>query len=467
MSAGSVESIQRTEVAIVGAGLAGLMAARRLAEAGIPLLVLEARDRVGGRTYTRAARDGTLLDLGGQWVGPTQHRVLSLAKELGATTFRTFDAGKNIQYRQGQLATYSGAIPTVDRVASADLMEAMLNLNIMAGEVPLEAPWQAPFASEWDSQTVATWCRANLSSSEARWLLDLAVQAIFSVEPRDLSLLHLLFYIRSAGSLIELLGVSGGAQESRFHHGAQTLASKMAEALGERVLLSRPVHSIIQDKTGVQVIADGARVLAQEVIVSIPPALAGRLRYQPALPGYRDHLTQRIPMGAVIKVQCLYPEPFWRGAELSGQTCSDHGAVRITFDNTPEAGIPGVLLGFIEGDEARIWGRRSLEDRSKAVVECLQRYFGPQAAQPLEYVEQCWIDEEYSRGGYAGYMPPGVWTAYGDALREPIGRLHWASTETATIWNGYMDGALQSGERVAAEVAAHLGVGLAGGLVER
>jgi monoamine oxidase len=168
-------------------------------------------------------------------------------------------------------------------------------------------------------------------------------------------------------------------------------------------------------------------------------------------------------MGTIIKVQCLYPDPFWRAAGLTGQATSDSGAVRITFDNSPEQGTPGVLLGFIDGEQGRIWGRQSRENRRAAVLDRLVRYFGKEAGNPIEYMEQCWAEEEYIRGGYAGYMPPGVWTAYGAALREPIGPIHWAGTETATVWSGYMDGALQSGERAAAEVAADLGVSLATG----
>jgi monoamine oxidase len=166
-------------------------------------------------------------------------------------------------------------------------------------------------------------------------------------------------------------------------------------------------------------------------------------------------------MGTIIKVQCLYPDPFWRAAGLTGQTCSDSGAVRITFDNTPDQGVPGVLLGFIEGEQGRIWGRQSRENRRAAVLDCMVHDFGKEAGTPVEYIEHSWAEEEYIRGGYAGYMPPGVWTSYGAALRDPIGPIHWAGTETATIWNGYMDGALQSGERAAAEVASELGVSLA------
>jgi monoamine oxidase len=449
---------RHADVAIIGAGLAGLMAARELAAAGVSVCVLEARDRVGGRIWTRPASDGTLLDVGGQWIGPTQQRMNRLVAELGIETFKTWDIGENVQYRGGERLTYSGAIPTTDALVAGDVMEALLALNMMAMRVPLESPWTAPDAAAWDSQTFATWIDANVSAPGARTLLELAIQAVFSAEPRDLSLLHVLFYIRSAGGLMDLLGVTGGAQETRFTTGAQPVANRLADALGDRVVLNARVHTIVQDDTGAQIISDALRLSCARVIVALPPTLAGRLHYRPALPGLRDQLTQRMPMGTVVKVQCIYPTPFWRDAALTGQASSDVGAVRITFDNSPADSSRGVLLGFVEGDEGRVFGQRSPQERRAAVLECFVRYFGAQAGQPLDYIEQSWAEEEYTRGCYAGYMPPGVWTMYGAALRAPIGRIHWAGTETATHWNGYMDGAVQSGERVAAEVLAALGI---------
>lgn len=447
---------RHADVGIIGAGLAGLMAARELAAAGVSVCVLEARDRVGGRTWTRPASDGTLLDVGGQWIGPTQQRMNRLVAELGIETFKTWDIGENVQYRGGERHTYSGAIPTTDPLVAGDVMEALLTLNMMAMRVPLETPWTASDAAAWDSQTFATWIDANVSAPGARTLLELAIQAVFSAEPRDLSLLHVLFYIRSAGGLMDLLGVTGGAQETRFITGAQTVANRLADALGDHVVLGARVHTIIQDDAGAQIISDTLVLSCARVIVALPPTLAGRLHYRPALPGLRDQLTQRMPMGTVYKVQCIYPMPFWRDAALTGQASSDTGAVRITFDNSPSDGSRGVLLGFVEGDEGRVFGQRSPQERRAAVLECFVRYFGAQAGQPLDYVEQSWAEEEYTRGCYAGYMPPGVWTMYGAALRAPIGRIHWAGTETATHWNGYMDGAVQSGERVAAEILATL-----------
>ena len=449
-------SRRQADVVIVGAGLAGLAAARTLVAAGVETLVLEARDRVGGRTYTTPAQDGTQLDLGGQWIGPSQHHIAALAAEVGAQTFSTYDSGDNIEYRAGVRSVYAGAIPMQDPSAMMELVEVMLELNMLAQEVPVEAPWLAARAQEWDAQTAATWLANNVASPVARMWLTLAIQAVFSCEPRDLSLLHVLFYIHAAGSLNELISVTRGAQETRFVEGAQTVSTRVAAELGGRVILSAPVHTIVQGEDWVRVESDALVVTARKVIIALPPTLAGRLRYRPPLPALRDQLTQRVPMGTVIKVQCLYERPFWRNEGLSGQVASDSGIIRVTYDNSPESATPGILLGFIEGDEARIWSRKSPAERRHAALACLSGYFGEQAGHPYDYVEQNWAEEEYSRGCYAGFMPTGVWTMYGEALRAPIGHLHWAGTETATAWNGYMDGAVQSGQRAAAEVLAAL-----------
>ena len=463
-----------TEVAIVGGGLAGLACARELVKAGRDCVVLEARERVGGRTLNATLPNGHPIEIGGQWVGPTQDRLLALAAELGVGTYKTYDTGQYIDYRNGVAAPYGGfedpsgaganRIPPTDPSAAAEAGEVIERLNMMAAEVPPEAPWTATSAAEWDSQTFQSWMDANMGTPGGKALVTLAIEAVFSAQPRDLSLLHVLFYIRSAGNLNNLINTGNGAQDSRFHGGSQLVSIRAAQALGGRVLLGSRVDQIAQDNAGVTLEGTGFTVRARECVVAVPPALAARIRYAPELPALRDQLTQRMPMGSVIKLMCVYERPFWRDATLTspdglaGQATSDTGPVKITFDNSPDGASPayGVLLGFIEGSDGRVWSAKTPDERRAAAIECFTRYFGEAAGNPLAYLEQDWQQEEFSRGGYGGMFAPGGWLDFGRALVEPVGRIHWAGTETSPIWNGYMDGAVRSGERAAAAVLARL-----------
>jgi monoamine oxidase len=444
------------DVAVVGAGLAGIAAARAVEQGGASVVLVEARERVGGRLESIAIDDGKWVDVGGQWIGPTQDRVEALSRSLGHETFPTYAHGENVVEFGAKLIRYRGTIPRLAPHVLADVGQAMLRLNRMASRVPREAPWDAPRALQWDSQTTWSWMRRNMATKSGRTMLELAVKAVWAAMPADVSLLHLLFYISSAGSLELLLDTEGGAQQDRFVEGAQNLAAKAAGELGGEVVLGSPVRRVEHTGDGVTVRSDKAVVRARRAIVAIPPTLAGRIAYDPPLPGYRDQLTQRFPMGACIKCLAFYEEPFWRADGLSGSAVSDPGPLSIIFDNSPPDGSPGIVVGFLEGHWARELGRVSAEARRAAVLESLARLFGPRAAHPEQYLERNWVEEEWSRGCYVGYTAPGVLTAYGPAIRAPIGPIHWAGTETATVWNGYMDGAIQSGERAAREVLAAL-----------
>jgi monoamine oxidase len=448
------------DVVVVGAGLAGLTAARELTGAGLDVRVLEARDRVGGRTLNHSVGDRPedVVELGGQWVGPTQLEVMALAEDLGLQTYPTHNEGKNLfEAKLGKVKRYSGTIPMLGPLVMADYGRADLRLKRLIKKVSPEAPWEAPKAEELDGQTFETWIRGATRTTTAREAIAMACHAVFAVEPSELSLLHVLFYAASAGGWDDLLDTEGGAQQDRIVGGSQLISLRMAEELGDRIQLSTPVRSIRSDGDGV-VVGD---VRARRVIVAIPPALAGRIEYDPILPGPRDQLTQRMPMGSVIKTMTIYDEPFWREEGLSGSAISLPGPAQVIFDNTPPNGSPGVLLGFLEADDARVLGRVSEAQRREAVVGGLARIFGPRASKPSGYVEKNWSAEPYSRGCYAGVLGPGGWTSFGTFLREPIDRIHWAGTETATRWMGYFDGAVQSGKRAAAEVMRDEGSALA------
>ena len=443
---------QRVDVVVVGAGLAGLTAARATLAAGLSVLVLEARDRVGGRLLNHTLEGGAVVELGGQWVGPTQDRVLDLADELNVGLFPTYVEGEHYLAVGGEVKRYGGDDFLLPEDALADVGETQQRLAQMVAEVPLDEPWRTAEAAAWDAQTVDAWLAANSKTEVGLGYWRTLVPALFCAEASEISLLHFLFYLRSGGTLDRLVATSGGAQESRLEGGSQRLASLLADQLSDVVRLGAPVTAIRQDDQVVDVTHDGGGVKAGRAIVAIPPTLAGRIRYSPPLPPLRDQLTQQVPMGYVTKVQIAYPEPFWRAEGLSGSVFSLDDEVSVIFDNSPPDLSCGVLLGFLEGAHARRAGKLPPEERRELVLSVFAKFFGPRAADPEEYVERDWAAEEWSRGCYGGRFGTGVWTGYGEALREPIGRIHWAGTETAEVWNGYMDGAIRSGERAAREV---------------
>lgn len=442
------------EVVVVGAGLAGLSAAVALVDADVDVVVLEARDRVGGRTHTDALSDGTVIDLGGQWLGAQHDALRQLADELGCETFPTHDDGDSLDVRAGLTHRFSGSLPRDDADMVAGLSAAYSELDVLTATIDLDAPWASPDAGRLDSMTFHSWIEQRVGSVAARERLGAVTRAVWAAEPADVSLLHILFYARSNGGLGQLTSTTGGAQERRFARGSQSISLGLAGRLGNRVRLRTPVWTVRRDDEQVVVAADGLEVTAEHAVIALPPTLAGQLRYDPPLPPLRSQLTQRAPMGSVIKVFGAYPSPFWRDDGLSGQVLSDSGPVRVVFDNSPADGSVGVLLGFVEGADARRWMVRPLEERRQAALTNLVTYFGDAARSPVEYREQTWATEPYSGGCYGMYLPPGVWTSYGEALRAPVGRLHWAGADIAVQSAGYMDGAVRSGRAAAAAVLA-------------
>ena len=446
-------------VVVVGAGLAGLAAARHLVAHGHEATVVEARERVGGRTEGLLLADGTPLELGGQWLGEGHTRMYELVDELGLSTFRSWnDEGMLLLDLQGKRSTMKpnkGAVPRISPFALADLAQGLLRFGRLAARTDLERPWLTPNAEVLDGQTWESWIRRNLRTQAGRAYFHVACEAVWAAEPSDVSLLHALFYTHSNADLDTLLAVDRGAQQDRVVGGSVRVAEAMAAALGEQVVLGRPVRRIEHDGNGVRVIArDGSQYQGDAAIVALPATLAGRLEYDPPLPSWRDQLTQRMPAGSVIKAYAIYPEPFWRKSGLNGQAASDVGPVKVTFDNSPPSGRPGVLMGFMEGREARAWARRGEAERREAVIGCFTRYFGDAARLPDQYIERDWMAEEFTRGCYGAHFAPGVWTSYGEAWRAPTGRVHWAGAECAPQWNGYMEGAVRSGEATADAVAA-------------
>jgi monoamine oxidase len=440
------------DVVVVGAGFAGLTAARLLQEAGRSVAVLEARDRVGGRTRTDT-RHGTWIDLGGQWIGPGQDRIVALVEELGFATYPQPEAGDDVVLDEDgarRLRSFVEAFTDADLIAYLELAGA---LEAIADTVPLDAPWSAPDALALDATTLADWVRSRAVSDRVAGLFEVGVRAVFAASSAQLSLLHAAHYVHSAGGWSKLTDSEGGAQQDRIRGGVQPVAEALADRLSTgTVRLGEPVSRIAQVADGVVVEVPSGPVRARRVVVAVPPMLAGRIAYEPALPAQRDQLVQHMPQGSVIKFHVLYDEPWWRAEGLSGLVLCPHEPIGVTFDCTPPAGTPGLISGFFEGPDAVAHGERTSAERQEVVVDVLARALGERARDVLDYVDLDWSAEPFTRGCYGAHLPPGAWTVYGPALRRPVGRIHWAGTETAERWTGYIDGAIDSGQRVAAEV---------------
>ncbi len=454
---------RKCDVVVVGAGFAGLTAARELHRAGRSVLVLEARKRVGGRALNKDIGGGDISERGATFVGPTQDHILALAKELGVGKFRTFNNGDNVYVNsEGDRSTYSSKGPTgsapPDPAILPDLARTVLALDRMSTEVPVDAPWASPHADEWDAETLATYIADSSDNAKFRALIPVATRAIFGAEPSDLSLLFTLFYVAASGNeenpgtFERNFNTRDGAQMWRLAGGSQRLCLKMARDLGDRVLLKTAVRGIVQEGGHVSVRTRKLEIKARRVIVAVPPTLAARISYHPRLPFQRDQLTQRLPQGTLIKATAVYDEPFWRDAGLNGSAVSYEGPANTTFDDSPRDASKGVVFGFIGGRQARQFAPMSNGDRRAAVLGNFKKYFGSKAAHPREYFETNWSQRNWTRGCPVAIAGPGTITGYGPAIREPVDNIHWAGTETSTFWNGYMDGAVRSGQRAAKEV---------------
>jgi monoamine oxidase len=451
--------MERFDVIVVGAGLAGLTAARDLQAAGRAVVVVEARDRVGGRTLNHQLADGSIVEQGGQWIGPTQDRVMALIGELGLATFPTYDSGRHLAWLRPDQPpkAFTGRTFGLPVYVVADVGIAQWRLERLAATVPLHAPWDAPRADEWDGETAESWIRRNLRTAMGRDFWRSVVSSVFSCEARDLSMLHFLFYAHSGGMFDRLLSTTDGAQQDRVIGGSQAIALALADGLDVR--LDSPVTVIEHGSSGVTVHHDGTGepFTAAHVIVALPPALTARIGFRPPLSADRIQLAQNMPMGSVIKVNVVYDTPWWRADNYSGQAVALNTPVGVVFDNSPHGSELGVLVAFMEGEHARVAGRLDETERRRMVTSALVSFFGPEAGDPIDYIETDWSAEEWSGGGYGGRMTPGVWTQLGPALSRPCGPIHWAGTETADVWNGYLDGAVRSGERSANEVLGAAG----------
>lgn len=450
--------VDRVDVVVVGAGLAGLTAARTLAAAGRSVVVVEARDRVGGRTLNHDLGDGQVVEAGGQFVGPTQDHILDLAADVGVKTFPAYTEGDAVYVHRGKARRYDSEVPP-DPLALPDLAIVMRRVNQLAAQVDLAAPWQSPKAAQWDAVTFENWIRRTTVTTGGLDLVNVFLGSAYGGSAADASLLFSLHYIAGMGdenhpgTIERGIGTEGAAQEARFDGGSQLVSIRLAEDLDGRVVLGEPVRAIEQDAVSVTVRSQDRSWTAKHVIVAVPPALAARIDWHPLLPPQQDALFSRLTFGTLMKCEAVYDEPFWRREGLSGQGVFRSGSpLSSMFDNSPPSGGPGVLMGFLGGPQWRQWAHRPPRERRAAVLRSFAEVAGRDALRPRDYFEQDWTTEEFTRGGPTAIATPGTLTGFGEWRDRPFGRVHWAGAEHADHWNGYMDGAVRSGKDAAAAV---------------
>lgn len=413
------------DAVVVGAGLSGLVCARRLGEAGARVLVVEARDRVGGRLWTGSV-GGQTVDLGGQWLTATQDRLVALAAELGVPTFQHDRSGR-AQFPPGGLVTAFAQWRAIRRIKRA------------IARLPAADP------AALDRESLADYFARSVRNPIARARLALHAEAVFAADPADLSLLAYLDRLRTTGGFApEGPDLPGGGREHRFDGGAQRLAIALAASLDVR--LGEPIDEITD--TGTHVTARGPRGehVARHLVLALPPVLVRAIRVELAEPARR--FVDSIRVGSVVKVFAAYARPFWRDAGWSGEAYVPAGTVRVTVP------IGNTLCAFVVGREAARWAARDLAERRADVIATFASQFGEAAREPLDYLEVDWGADRWS-GGCVAAMPPGV-LSRGAAWSASHGRIHLAGTETSPIWPGYMDGAVVAGERAASTVLAAL-----------
>jgi monoamine oxidase len=440
---------------VVGAGYSGLAAAKKLKEAGQKVLLLEARDRVGGRAHTVQTSDGHYYDFGASYLGVQQDLMYGFVREYNITTFDSPTEGRKSVFYQGKASYYSGSVPSFKPWEVADLGLAVSRFEHLSDTVDVEEPWKTRDAVKWDSMTVTEWIQRQCWTAAAKKMLNSAFTLIWGQDPATVSMLHAMFYCKSGVSFTVLGSSQGGAQEQLIVGGGQLIAQKIEQDLTPDIVhLSEPVQEIIWTDDGVRISTPKKAYNASRAILAIPPPLVLKINFEPALPHQKTQLLEHMPPAPYYKFYTKYETPFWRKNDLRGEGVSPDGFLQLTYDTTPPSEFPGELMSFVGGAKAIEFTSMSDAERTTVALNELAAVYGEQARNTTDIAIHTMMSEEYSLGCPVSTPSPRMWTMLGEWMRKPVGPIHWAGTETSTKYCGYMEGAVFAGQRVADEILA-------------
>jgi monoamine oxidase len=451
------------DVIVIGAGISGSAAAKSLHDQGVEVLIVEANDRIGGRTWTEPeGMPGGALDKGGMFIGETHKHLIELGTSLGLEMTPSGKPGDDTYMMLGNVHRAPDEKLDPSLLFTAEYEASLEALDALADRVGYEEPWASPDAAELDSKTVATWIEESFEHPEVKRLHTLFVNVFLGADASEVSLLYWAYYVSECEGVAQLMGTRDGAQWAWWVGGAAQVSWRIADAIGrEKVLLNWPVTRIAQDDDGITVFSGERSLRARNVIIAMAPIAANQIRFEPALPTSRAQLQARAPMGRYFKIQARYPSTFWVEQGNSGALVDTDDMGVFVLDGTKPMDSLSALIGFVGGTHYDRWSAKSPEERKQGFIDVLVKAFGPQAAEPSYYHETNWTEQEWARGGPVTYMPTGVMSNFGAALRDPIGRIHFAGTEASYQWSGYMEGGVRAGQKAAAAIAQEILAGSA------
>ncbi len=449
------------DVLIIGGGYSGLSCALTLQKNKKNFLLLEASAHAGGRALEQVLDNNFRLELGGQYIAPPQKRVTQLIKDMGLQTYQAWGQGNHFFLYEEKVGTYQNSpiecLGTLlqNKLVQLEIEKALALLSEMFKDISPSAPWESKNSELWDGMTFQTWINSELTTFPAKQFFRFMTNQGFSTEPEQVSLLQMLWFFKTSHGLPPW--ALGGGQANRVEGGTGLVALKMAEKIQDKIKYKEPVFKIVQQDDFALIYTEKTIYKAKSVIVCVPSQLISSIHYEPGLPPDLHRSFSSLQTGNSMKVQAVYTKPFWRDKNFSGNGISYNGIPTFTYDNSGKDGSPGVLLGFITAGQATKWNRQSKKERKEAVLNTWASIFGPEILQPLDYIEQDWLQEPYIRGGHGCHFPPGVWKELGPALGKEhmphFGKITFASSDIAKDWNGYLEGALYAGEQAAIEAS--------------